>query len=170
MVPAGGNSGRGGAAGAAGENEKMRADYEAAPRHGTAYYGQLARAKLGLDRIELRPPLQPDPGHGPPLLDELVRAADILYVLGERDLVLNFVTDLAEQSVDVAGLVALAELSGRRNDARAMLQIRKTALARGLALDLYAFPTIAIPQHRPIGPDIDRSVIYSGPRTEIACD
>jgi soluble lytic murein transglycosylase len=103
-------------------------------------------------------------------LDELVRAADILYMLGERDVVLNFVSDLAEQSVDVATLVALAELAGRRNDARAMLQIGKTALARGLELDSYAFPMIGIPQHRPIGPEIDRSVIYSVARTESAFD
>jgi soluble lytic murein transglycosylase len=94
----------------------------------------------------------------------------MLYMLGERDVVLNFVSDLAEQSVDVATLVALAELAGRRNDARAMLQIGKTALARGLELDSYAFPTIGIPQHRPIGPEIDRSVIYSVARTESAFD
>ena len=104
------------------------------------------------------------------LSDERVRAADMLYALGERDVVVSFVADLAEQSVDVAALVALGELTGRRNDARAMLEIGKTALARGLALDLYAFPTIGIPQHSPIGPEIDRSVIYSVARTESAFD
>jgi soluble lytic murein transglycosylase len=97
-----------------------------------------------------------------------VRAADMLYTLGERDVVLTFVSDLAEESADAATLVALAELAGRMNDARAMLEIGKTALARGLALDLYAFPTIGIPQHSPIGPEIDRSVIYSVARTESA--
>jgi soluble lytic murein transglycosylase len=148
----------------------MRAGYEAAARHGTAYYGQLARAKLGLDRIELRPPLQSDPSSGPALSDELVRAADMLYALGERDVVLNFVTDFAEQSADVAALAALGELTARHNDARAMLQIGKTALARGLALDLYAFPTIGVPQHSPVGPAIDRSVVYSVARTESAFD
>ena len=161
---------RGRAAEAAGENEEMRADYEAAGRHATAYYGQLARAKLGLDRIELRPPPRPDPCHRPAHLDELVRAADMLYAVGERDIVLNFVTDLAEQSVDVAALVGLGELTARQDDARAMLQIGKTALARGLALDLYAFPDIGVPRHSPIGPEIDRSVIYSVARTESAFD
>jgi soluble lytic murein transglycosylase len=170
IVLARANYWRGRAAEAAGENDKMRAGYEAAARHGTAYYGQLARAKLGLDRIELRPPLQPDPSSGPALSDELVRAADMLYALGERDVVLNFVTDFAEQSADVAALAALGELTARHNDARAMLQIGKTALARGLALDLYAFPTIGVPQHSPVGPAIDRSVVYSVARTESAFD
>jgi soluble lytic murein transglycosylase len=170
IVLARANYWRGRAAEAAGENDKMRAGYEAAARHGTAYYGQLARAKLGLDRIELRPPLPPDPSNGPVLSDELVRAADMLYALGERDVVLNFVTDFAEQSADVAALAALGELTARHNDARAMLQIGKTALARGLALDLYAFPTIGVPQHSPVGPAIDRSVVYSVARTESAFD
>ncbi len=83
---------------------------------------------------------------------------------------LSFVADLAEQSRDVAALAALGELTSRRNDARAMLQIGKTALGRGLALDLYAFPTIGIPKHNPVGPPIERSMIYSVARTESAFD
>jgi soluble lytic murein transglycosylase len=162
---------RGRVAEAIGDNDAIRASYKAAARYPTAYYGQLARAMLGLDRIELGAPRAADPASSPaPPDDELVRAAEMLYAVGERDVVLYFVADLAEQSADVMTLVALAELTGRRNDARAMLQIGKTALARGLALDHYAFPTIGIPLHSPIGPEIDRSVIYSVARTESAFD
>jgi peptidoglycan lytic transglycosylase len=158
---------RGRLAEATGEKAAMRASYEAAARYSTAYYGQLARARLGLDRIALRPPAPPTEAA---LADPRVRAAEMLYALGERDLVLNFVADLGEQSADAGLLVALAELTGHRNDARAMLQIGKPALARGLALDHYAFPTIGIPDHKPIGLEIDRSVIYSVVRTESAFD
>ena len=101
-----------------GEKDAMRASYEAAARYPTAYYGQLARARLGLDRIELRMPVPASPADDAAPADERVRAADMLYALGERDLVLSFVADLAEQSTDVAVLVALAELTGHRNDAR----------------------------------------------------
>jgi soluble lytic murein transglycosylase len=153
-----------------GETDVMRASYEAAANYPTAYYGQLARARLGLDRIELRVPMAVSPADDVALADERVRAADMLYALGERDVVLSFVADLAEESTDVRLLVALAELTGRRNDARAMLQIGKPALARGLSLDPYAFPTIGIPQHSPIGPEIERSIIYSVARTESAFD
>ena len=169
IVLARANYWRGRVAEAIGENDAMRASYEAAARYPTAYYGQLTRAKLGLDRIELRLPA-PLPADDISLSDERVRAADMLYTLGERDVVLYFVADLAEQSTDVAVLAALAELTGRRNDARAMLQIGKPALARGLALDHYAFPTIGIPPHSPIGPEIERSIIYSVARTESAFD
>jgi soluble lytic murein transglycosylase len=170
IVLARANYWRGRAAEAAGDNDAMRAGYEAAAHHTTAYYGQLARAKLGLESLELRAPLLADPASGPALSDEIVRAADMLYAVGERDVVVSFVVDLAEQCSDVATLAALGELTGRRNDARGMLEIGKTALARGLAVDHYAFPTIGIPQHSPIGPEIERSVIYSVARTESAFD
>src|SRR5262249_40885090 len=42
---------RGRAAEAAGQVEDMRAQYEAAARHPTAYYGQLARARIGLEEV-----------------------------------------------------------------------------------------------------------------------
>jgi peptidoglycan lytic transglycosylase len=169
IVLARANYWRGRAAEALGDNDAMRTAYEAAARYPTAYYGQLARAMLGQDRIELRTPPQAEPA-GSVVADERVRAADMLYSLGERELVLCFVSDLAEQSTDAPMLAALGELTGRRNDARAMLQVGKSALARGLALDFYAFPTIGIPQHSPVGPAIDRSVIYSVARTESAFD
>ena len=170
IVLARGSYWRGRAAEALGDKEETRVHYEAAARHTTAYYGQLARAKLGLDRLELRAPLPADPTSDNPLSDERIRAADMLYEIGERDTVVKFAADLAEYSVDLAALGALGELAGRRNDARTMLELGKAALARGLATDHYAFPTIGIPQHTPIAPDIGQSVIYSVARTESAFD
>jgi soluble lytic murein transglycosylase len=171
IVLARANYWRGRAAEALGDKDAMKAGYEAAARYPTAYYGQLARAKLGHDAIELRAPsptLASADGAAP--VDERVRAAEMLYELGERDVVLYFAADLGEQSTDVAVLEALGELTGRRNDARAMLQVGKPALGRGLALDHYAFPTIGIPPHTQIAPAIERSVIYSVARTESAFD
>jgi len=159
------------AAEALGDTEAMKAGYEAAARYPTAYYGQLARARLGRDRIELRAPsptLASADGAAPAY--KRVRAAEMLYDIGERDVVLYFAADLGEQSTDEGLLQALGELTGRRNDARAMLQIGKPALGRGLALDHYAFPTIGIPQHTQIAPAIEQSVIYSVARTESAFD
>ena len=153
---------RGRAHEAAGQIEDMRANYESAARHSTAYYGQLARARLGLSELELRPP----PEHPKVASVELVHAAELLYAIGERDLVLSFLTGVAEQSNDAAGLASLAELAARNGDARAVLLVGKAALARGLPLDVYAFPDIGVPPYSPIGPALDRSVVYSVARTE----
>jgi soluble lytic murein transglycosylase len=148
----------------------MRASYEAAARYPTAYYGQLARARLGRDQIELRAPSPVLASTDASAMDERVRAADMLYEIGERDVVLYFAADLGEHSSDVALLEALGELTGRRNDARAMLQVGKPSLGRGLPLDHYAFPTIGIPPHRQFAPEIEHSMIYSVARTESAFD
>jgi len=168
IVLARANYWRGRAAEALGNEDTMGAFYEAAARYPTAYYGQLARAKLGRDGIELR---APSPASADaPATGERVRAADMLYEIGERDIVLNFIADLGEQSQDVALLEAVGELAGRRNDARAMLQVGKPSLARGLPLDHFAFPIIGVPPHSQIAPEIERSIIYSVARTESAFD
>ncbi|HLZ05493.1 MAG TPA: lytic transglycosylase domain-containing protein [Bradyrhizobium sp.] len=157
---------RGRANEALGDKDAMRAEYEAAASHSTAYYGQLARARLGLNDIELRTPPQGDaPGSA---AKEIVHAEEMLYAIGDRDAAILFAADLAGESTDVPTLAAVADVTGRNNDARAMLELGKTALGRGLPLDAYAFPTIGIPEHDAIGPAIDRSIIYSVARTESA--
>jgi soluble lytic murein transglycosylase len=166
IVLARANYWRGRAVEAMGNAEAAWAAYLTAARYPTAYYGQLALRKLGIDRIELHAPVAADAASSSAPVDEIVRAAEILYSLGERELVLRFMFDFAENSADIATLTALAELTRRRNDARAMLEIGKTALGRGLALERYAFPTIGIPRHSPLGTAIERSMIYSVARTE----
>ena len=152
---------RGRAHEAAGRLADMRAQYQAAARYPTAYYGQLARARLGLGEIELQPPPRPEPGDNA----EVLSAARLLYDIGERDLALAFVTDFAERG-GAARIAALADLAARNDDARAVLLIGKAALARGLPFDVYAFPDIGVPAYSPIGPALDRSFVYSIARTE----
>jgi soluble lytic murein transglycosylase len=168
IVMARANYWRGRVAEALGDSAAMWNNYEAAARFATAYYGQLARSKLGVDAISLRSPPQAEPTHDAILTNQLVHAADMLYEVGERDTAVSFFAALGEQSNDAQLLAALGELAGKRNDARSMLEIGKAALARGLAVDHYAFPTIGIPQHTPIAPDIGRSMTYAVARTESA--
>jgi soluble lytic murein transglycosylase len=158
---------RGRAAEAAGRLEDMHAQYATAARYPTAYYGQLARARLGLSEIAARPaPPQSVDG----AQSDLLHAADILYAIGEFDLALSFVSDLAETSSDVATLHGLGQLAARYHDAQAMLAIGKTALARGLPTEQHAFPEIGVPSYRPIAPPIDKCMVYSIVRTESAFD
>src|SRR4029450_11481738 len=131
-----------------------------AARHPPAYSAQLARARLARDQIELQAPSPVLASADASVTDERVRAADMLYEIGERDVVLYFAADLGEQTSDVALLEPLGELTGRRNDARAMLQVGKPSLGRGLPLDHYAFPTIGIPPHRQLPPEIEHSMLY----------
>src|SRR5260370_32067930 len=102
IVLARANYWRGRAAEAPDAQATMRESYQAAARYPTAYYGQLARAKLGRDQIELRAPSPVLASADAPAIDERVRTADMLYEIGERDAVLYFAADLGEQSSYVA--------------------------------------------------------------------
>jgi soluble lytic murein transglycosylase len=70
---------QGRAAEAAGRAQEARAAYTRAAEQSTSYYGQLARAKLGLPQIDLNGAPR---GRGAERL-EVVRAAQLLYETGE---------------------------------------------------------------------------------------
>jgi soluble lytic murein transglycosylase len=150
---------------------QAQAEYQAAARASASYYGQLARARLGISELALaEPPAKfaaADERNGAQRR-ELVRAAEILYALDERSLVLPLMADLGEKLDDLGVLSALGELAEQYQDARGMLALGKAAMARGLPLDHYAFPTVSVPRYSPIGPGIDSAVLFAIIRQESA--
>jgi soluble lytic murein transglycosylase len=160
---------RGRAAEAMNKPQEARTHYEQAARHSTAYYGQLARARLGLAEIALAAPPVPSADKRAALAyNEVVRAVETLYAINERDLVVPIVADLSERSTDVATLVALAEITAKHDDARCALLIGKGALGRGHPFDRYAFPTFGLPHYSAVGPPVEPAVVYSIARQESA--
>ena len=144
-----------------GKTNDARAHYETAARYSTAYYGQIARARLGLKDIVIRPP--PDPAS---TQMDVVRAIEILYAIGERDLIAGGITEFGERSMDMATLAAVGEVAARHKDARAMALLGKAALARGLPLDHFAFPIVGIPDYRAVGPAVEPGIVYAIARQE----
>src|SRR5262245_18782079 len=105
--------------------EQARAEYETAARGSAAYYGQLARARLGLPALALAPPPpKPDKEAEEGRL-ELVRALDILYALNERQMVITLMARIGESSKDAGTLCALGELAKQDEYARGMLYMGK---------------------------------------------
>jgi soluble lytic murein transglycosylase len=156
---------QGRAAEAAGHDHDARGYYDAAARYPTAYYGQLARARLNLDEVTLRG--VPEPPADLRSL-EVARVFEILYAIDARDVIAAMAADLADKANDPAALTTLAEIARRHDDARATLLIGKGALGRGFALEQYAFPDFGVPDFQPIGPPVERYVIYSIVRQESA--
>lgn len=155
---------QGRAAEAAGRAQEARAAYESAAAQSTSYYGQLARAKLGLPQIALNG----IPGrsrNGERL--EIVRAVDLLYALDERELAVPILADMGERA-DMDGLLALCELAQRHNDARGMLMVGKAALNRGLPFDHYAYPVSGIPPYKDFGPEVEKAIVFAIARQESA--
>jgi peptidoglycan lytic transglycosylase len=154
---------QGRAAEAAGRAQEARAAYTRAAEQSTSYYGQLARAKLGLPQIELNSAPR---GRAAERL-EIVRAVQLLYELDEREIAIPIFADMGENG-DPDALVGLGELTSRYNDARGMLLVGKAALNRGLPFDFYAYPVNGIPPFKQFGPEIEQSIVYAIARQESA--
>jgi soluble lytic murein transglycosylase len=153
---------------ALGRHDEARAHYSKGAQYPAAYYGHLARAKIGGD-ISLPPAPGPAPDARNTLARlELVRAVEILYAIDERDLVVSIAADLADRPTDPGALAMLAEVATRNQDARTLLMIGKGAMARGLPFEAHAFPTVGLPRYTPIGPQVDPAVAYSIARQESA--
>jgi soluble lytic murein transglycosylase len=155
------------AADAMGDHAQAKRYYELAAQYTATYYGQLARARLGMTDLGLV---------GPPAITEkqrealknleVVRAAELLYELGERDMLASIYAELGESATDVPGMAMLGELAARHSDARAEVLLGSGAYARGLPLDYYAFPVNGLPRYTPIAPPIESAVAYSIARQE----
>ncbi len=148
---------------ALGKQHDARGHYDSAAQFATTYYGQLARARLGMKDLVLRAPPQKHPNAA---RLELVRALELLYAIDEPGYVTSIVADVAERTNDASALAALAEVALRNGDARAALLTGKAALNRGMPLEHYAFPTIGIPDYRALGPAVEASLVYAIARQE----
>jgi soluble lytic murein transglycosylase len=152
---------KGRAAEAMGRTQDARAYYSSAAEQSTSYYGQLARAKLGLPQLALN---EAPRSRGVERL-EVVRAAQLLFDLDERDVAVPIFADMGENG-DADVITGLGELTARHGYARGMILVGKAALNRGMPYDFYAYPVTGIPPYSPIGPDVEKSVVFAIARQE----
>lgn len=139
--------------------------YESAAQHSTAYYGQLARARLGHTDQPVRRAAHVADGLA---RLEPVRAVEAFEAVGERELAFRLTSDLARKLDDPAQIAALAHVAARAQNARAALVVGKLASQRGVALDDIAFPMFGVPQYEALPRSAEQPVVYSIARQESA--
>ena len=150
---------------AQGEAAKALAFYRRAAEHSSVYYGQMARARLGLSDQPVRRAQKIAEGE-----ERLapIRAVEVFESVGEKDLAFRLTTDLARRLEDPAQIAALARVAARGRDARDTLAIGKLAAQRGVALDDAAFPLFGVPDFEPLARSAEAPVIYAIARQESA--
>jgi soluble lytic murein transglycosylase len=158
---------QGRAAEAMGQRSAAKAFYEEAARYAATYYGQLARAKLGITELGLRR-LPQFTQQERMVLSQLKigRAVEILYKLDARNEVARIYAALGEDATDIAGMAMLCEIAEKHNDGRAMLLLGKGAYGRGMPLEICAYPTFGLPDYNPVAPPVDDAIVYSIARQE----
>ncbi|WP_051356520.1 lytic transglycosylase domain-containing protein [Azorhizobium doebereinerae] len=156
---------QGRAAEAAGDTGTARAHYEHAAQYSTSYYGQLARQRLGQSAVALR---RAPEGGARSTFDRIepVKAVRLLYALGERDIAMTILYDLAWRMEDSSHLQMLYQLAQENNDPRGALVVGKESLAEGHPLDAAAFPTFGIPAYTSIGNPVEKAMVYAVARQE----
>lgn len=141
--------------------------YAAAADWPTTFYGQLAAAKAGHGPVGLRQPAVPTVGEA---RNEAVRAAEVLFALGERDMALALALAIAKTEPDAAQVAALVAAVQATGDARATLMVGKAGTQRGMPVDEAAFPTFGVPGYQPIEPSADRATVLAIARQESEFD
>lgn len=158
---------RGRAAEAMGRRAEAKKFYRDAAKHSITYYGQLARARLGLKNLGLIGPPDFSPKERKVLENlEVVRAAKLLYALDERDMLASIYAEIGDSGTDVAGMAMLGELAATKGDGRSMVLLGQFAHGRGLPMDYYAYPVVGLPDYKPIAPPVEKAMTYSIARQE----
>lgn len=164
---------QGRAAEALGQTDETRAFYERAALQPIAYYGQLARAKLGRSTLSLRSIPELDASRQAAFDQRLyVRALKMLEAAALKDLALPLYIDAANRLTDAAEIDALGNVAAEQRNARALVAIGKIAVQRGLPLDAHAYPTIGIPTYEASSavPLVEKAMVFAIARQESQFD
>lgn len=125
-----------------GREGDARAAYEFGARFQSAFYGQLAAERLGLDLDQalIADPRYPDWRETALAQNDLLQAALLLHAAGQWHEARRFVVHLASILTDEAELGALAQLWLDRNEPHFALKIAKEAIRNGILLPRAYFP------------------------------
>ena len=119
-------------------------NFEAAARHDTTYYGQLASLRLGRNKINISKPRPSDTDRARFPKYELVQAIAKLESAGDARrarTIYRFLSRRMEKGGELALLAARAE---KRGDYQLALQVGKSAFIRGRNVDSLSWPIGAI--------------------------
>lgn len=154
---------------AMGDQGAARPLYERASRYVTSYYGQIARARLGLSDLPIRSLPSPTSSDRATFGSRLsVRAIDLLYRAGQEELALPLAGELADRLKSPGEVTLLGALTQKYKDPRATLVVGKAGLNNGFPVDALAYPTTGIPSFKPVGPAIETPVVHAIARQESA--
>lgn len=149
---------------ALGDMGAARIALETAARHGTVYYGQLARDLLGETGVGIRP--LPDWRQNETLFDgkPIVRAVRLLAANGQAAKAVPLLRNLGNSATGGADLLLAARLAQEIGAHHLAISIATTADQHGTPLDLYSFPRDGLPAGIRLA--ADRAAVYAIARQE----
>jgi len=143
--------------------------FQQAAEYKTAFYGQLAREKLGEKKLGLNGIPKPDAADRAAFAgNELVIAIKRLEAAKHESLTVHFYRTLGKTLNSPGELVLVTQMAKEYGRHRLALMVGKLAVARGVDAHLLAFPTTAIPKKAKVKEDVGKPVVYAIARQESA--
>src|SRR5690606_1396456 len=145
--------------------EQARTHFERAAQYGTAFYGQLAAARLGNDRIAAAYPAPTPDDRQSFAARQPVQAIERLEDAGYQRHADILYRDLAGELTSAGELALLAARAEERGDHHLALRVGKIATLRGIETGTLAHPVGAIPASADV-PQAGKALAYAIARQE----
>jgi len=149
---------------ALGDTEAARIALEKAARHGTVYYGQLARDQLGLGGVDIRPLPQISRDEALFGSNAIVRAVRLLAANGQASKAAPLLRSLGNSLTEGGDLLLAAQLAQEIGAHHLAISIATSADQKGTPLDLYSFPKSGLAADLQLA--ADRAAVYAITRQE----
>ena len=161
---------RGRAAEAMADHDAAEMHYEAAARQPVAYYGQMARARLGYPDTPLRLEKAVASITSQSDLHPAIGVLEALDAAGLPELARPLILEMGRTLTDPAALRHVAGIAHRVAEPRLLVSFGKSAVQRGMPLDEAAFPLHGMPAFDAIGLPAEQAMVFAIARQESAFD
>lgn len=157
---------------ASGAAALARTSYQAAAKHSSIYYGQLAREELGRGAVpeEISSSNSTDAAKAAVEKDELVRAMRLLAQAGNKNQINIFLMPIATRFTDVDHLNAAASVISQVGGTAWGVRFAKAASLRGHDLVAWSYPVYGLPQWAHVGKPVEKPLVFALSRQESEFD
>ena len=157
---------------ASGTGAAARLAYQAAAKHSTLYYGQLAREELGQGTVpeEIAAGKSSEAAKADIEKDELVRAMRLVALAGTKNQINIFLLPLTKRYDDLDHLNAAANVVNQIGGTAWALRFAKAAALRGKDLDAWSYPINGLPNWQQVGKPVEKPLVFALSRQESEFD
>jgi soluble lytic murein transglycosylase len=151
-----------------GDRGQSEAAYAEAAKHSTLYYGQLARDALGIGAQPIRvSEVTPSASVRSRVAgDDLIRAFRLLARAGRQGEMGMFLWPIGKRFKTEEEMSAAASIVWDNGGPFMAVRLAKAASSNGVDIDHWGYPVRAMPDWKPMGPKVEKALIYGVTRQE----
>jgi soluble lytic murein transglycosylase len=142
--------------------------YAEAAQHATVYYGQLAKDALGNGHQPIRvSEIKPSASvRSHVASDDLIRAFRLLARAGRQGEMGMFVWPIGKRFKTEEEMSAAAAIVWDNGGPFMAVRLAKAAASSGIDIDYWGYPVRAMPDWKPMGPKVEKALVYCLTRQE----